>query len=272
MKNLLRASTIALAVAAAVATPAFADSLGDDPRAIMEAVEARDTGDKMTGRTDMVITSAGGDKRKRRIRSSAIKVDGGTKHLLLFEAPADMRNTALLSIDYDSGAKSDDQWIYLPSMRKTVRISGGDKSGAFVGSDFSYNDMTKHHADRYEYKLLKKSTKVGGEDCWLIEARPNSDDVREETGYIKSHIWISKEKLMALQAKAWIRAGKKIKLMKFGGVKKIDGIWVAHDVAARTTRNGEAESTTTIRLSNVKFGDDTVSADDFTQRRMEQGL
>ena len=61
---------------------------------------------------------------------------------MIFESPSDVQNTGLLSVDYD-GAKDDDQWLYLPSLHKATRISSGDKSGSFMGTDFTYSDMTQ---------------------------------------------------------------------------------------------------------------------------------
>jgi hypothetical protein len=242
-----------------------------DPGKIMVAVEKRDTGDKRTSRMKMKIKTKGRE-RVRAIRSQMIQFDDGTKQLMLFESPADVRNTGLLSVDYNAGSKSDDQWIYLPSMRKTTRISGSDKSGAFLGSDFSYSDMTRQHADQFDYKMLKQSTKVSGEECWQIEARPKTKKAKSETGYVKMHMWISKDKLMAVQIKAWVREGKKIKYLKFDNIKKISGVYVAHKAAARTMKGKAVDSTTVLLISGVKFDDGSVKADDFTQRRLQKGL
>lgn len=245
-------------------------AFGDDPKKIMQAVEDRDTGDKMRATSTMTILS-GDRKRVRVVQTRSIKFDKGTKQLMLFDRPADIRNTGLLTVEYDNAGTDDDQWLYLPSLRRTARISGGDRSGSFMGSDFTYADMTKSHTSDYDYKLIK-STKVGGEDCWLIESRPRTKKVREETGYVKSWSWISKTKLMPLQVKSWVREGKKIKYIKFADIKQIDNIWVAHKSTARTTRGKTVESTTVLVLQDVRFNDSSVSSSDFTQRRLEQGL
>ena len=72
-----------------------------------------------------------------------MEFDKGTRQLMMFESPADVRNTGMLSIDYKDGNKDDDQWLYLPSLNKSTRISSGDKSGSFMGTDLSYADMTR---------------------------------------------------------------------------------------------------------------------------------
>jgi len=197
---------------------------------------------------------------------------GGSKTLMFFEAPADVRNTGLLSIDYDDGTKEDDQWLYLPSQHKSTRISTADKSGSFMGTDITYADMTSKDIDDYDYTLLEASVKVGDEDCWLIEARPRTDREKKETGYLKTHTWISKSKLMPVQVKAWVIEGKKLKYIKSTDFKQVDGIWIATRLAVRTMRGDTLESQTLMELQEVKFNQATVTEDQFSERRLEQGL
>ncbi len=265
--GLLAGSLLLLPLAASALDPGETDA-----NKIMAAVENRDTGDKMVSRMQMTIRDSAGRERVRVVRSRSLKVHGGRKQLMIFESPADVRNTALLTMDWDDGNKDDDQWLYLPSLHKSTRISSADKSGAFMGSDFSYADMTKKDPKDYEYKLSKPSAPVGGEDCWLIEARPKTEKEKRETGYVKSLVWISKTKLVPLQSKIWVAEGKKIKLLKSDKLKQIDGIWVPHRMAVRTVRGKEVESTTVLDFLSVKLGDPSVKESDFTQRRLEQGL
>jgi outer membrane lipoprotein-sorting protein len=243
-----------------------------DPRAVMEAVDKRPKGDKVTARLQMVIQDPTGSKRVRLVRTRSLDFKGGKRQLLFFEQPADVRNTGLLTIDYDDGNKVDDQWLYLPSLRKSTRISSSDKSGSFMGSDLSFSDMTGQDPVHFDYQLIKQSATVAGEECWLIGAKPKTEKAKEETGYVKSMVWVSKSKLMPMQAKHWVRQGLKIKLMKFDKFAQIDGIWFAHKIMARTLQSGKPLSTTILAFSKVKFNDPRVKTEDFTQRRLEQGL
>lgn len=263
---------LAATLLAAPTTATAIEPSETDAAKIMAAVEGRDTGDKMVSRMQMTIRDSAGRERVRVVQSRSMKVPGGRKQMMIFESPADVRNTALLTMDYDDGGKDDDQWLYLPSLHKSTRISSADKSGAFMGSDFSYADMTKKDPKDYEYKVSEPSAPVGGEDCWLIEARPKSEKEKRETGYVKSLVWVSKSKLVPLQSKIWVAEGKKIKLLKTDKIKKIDGIWVPHRMAVRTVRGKEVESTTVLDFLSVKLNDGSVKASDFTQRRLEQGL
>ncbi len=243
-----------------------------DPLVIMKAVDQRPAGDRATRRMTMTIKDASGSKRVRVVRSQSMDFTGGTRQLILFESPADVRNTGLLTVDYDDGGKVDDQWLYLPSLRKSTRISSSDKSGPFMGSDLSFADMTNQALDQYDYKMLKQSARVGGEECWVISTRPKTKKAKDETGYVKSMVWISKSRLMPLQSKHWIKKGKKIKLMKFAKISKISGIWVPHKIMARTLQRKKVLSTTILDFSGVTFNSPKVTAKNFTQRRLEQGL
>ena len=243
-----------------------------DAREIMAAVENRDIGDRATSRLSITITDKAGRERTRGVQSRSMEFEAGRKQLMLFESPADVRNAGLFSVDYDDGAKADDQWLYLPSLGKTTRISSADKSGSFMGTDLTYSDMTKRDPDVYDYTLVEASTQVGGEDCWLIESRPKTDKEKSETGYLKTHVWISKAKLIPIQVKAWVAEGKRLKYTQFKDVREVDGIWVAQQILVRTVRNGEPESSSALVFTEMKFNDESVVVDDFSERRLEQGL
>ena len=242
----------------------------------MAAVEARLDGDQSKSRLVITIIDRDGRKRERIVQSRSLDFDGGSKQLMYFESPADIRGTALLSIDYDDGEKDDDQWLYFPSLHKTTRISSGEKSGSFMGTDLSFADMTRADPSHYEYRIVKSSVNVkldgSQEECWLIESRPKTKKAKDETGYVKSRIWVSKSKLMALKIKAKIRKGKKTKIIQFKDVKQVDGIWTAHQIIARTKRGKSVESTTLLRFSEFSYRNPDVKPELFTQGQLERGL
>jgi len=243
-----------------------------DATKIMNAVSDRETADTFTSTMTMKIEDKSGRVRERALQVRSMGFDLGTRLLMIFASPADVKNTALLSVDYEDGQKDDDQWLYLPSLRKSTRIASTQKSGSFMGTDFSFADITTSDPKQFAYKMLETSVKAGGEDCWLIESRPVADKAIRETGYVKTNIWVSKEKLMPVQVKAWVKAGKKLKYMKFAEIKKEGNFWVAHRLTAVTKRGGQLESKTTLLYQEMKINDPTVTEADFSQRRMEKGI
>ncbi len=261
-------------VIAGIAAPATAAVTPDetDPTAIMKAVEDRPTGDKSKGRMVMTIIDKSGRQRQRVVNSRALDFAEGTRQLMVFETPADVKGTGLLSVDYDDGNKDDDQWLYLPSLHKSTRISSGEKSGSFMGTDFSFADMTGSDPDHYTYKMLEQSVNIDGDDCWLIEATPKTQKAKDETGYLKTNVWVSKARLIPVQVKAWVIAGRKIKLIKFDEVKQVDGIWTPFKLMARTLRGTEVESTTVLQFDSLTFGNSDVTEDLFNERQLEKGL
>lgn len=254
--------------------PALAGVTPDesDPRKIMEAVEARQKGDRAKAHIVITIIDGNGRKRQRELSSRSLQFEGGTRQLMVFESPADVKGTGFLSVDYDSGKKDDDQWLYLPSQHKTSRISSGEKSGSFMGTDYSYADMTTTDPDDYDFKLLEQTVEVDGETCWLIEGRPRTEKAKTETGYLKTHNWISKEKLMPIRTKAWVKAGRKLKYMAQSEIKKVNGVWAAHKLVARTRQGKKTESTTVMQFTRLSYDNDDVTPQTVSQRQLEKGL
>ncbi|MBT6176670.1 MAG: outer membrane lipoprotein-sorting protein [Deltaproteobacteria bacterium] len=254
-----------------VTTPAMAvapDST--DAKAIMDGVFDRETGDRVSSKMVMKIKDKSGRERERALNVRSMNFPEGSKSLMRFSAPADVKNTGLLSVDYDDGAKNDDQWLYLPSLRKSTRIASTQKSGSFMGTDFSYADMTKADPKDYDYKILKQSAQVNGVDCWKIEARPKTEKAARETGYLKTNIWVDKSRLIVLQTKAWVKAGKRLKYLLFEDIKKIDDVWVIHTLRAQTRKGKSVESETVMTYSDLKLNDPSVAEKDFSQREMEK--
>ena len=107
-----------------------------------------------------------------------------------FKEPADVKDTTLLTYDYEH--KDDDIWLYLPALKKVKRILSSNKSDYFMGSDFTYEDMENFDLVNWEYTLTGKET-VDGVECWVVDAVPNNDKEKSESGYSKTRYWIAVE-------------------------------------------------------------------------------
>lgn len=270
MKRTMLTLTLSLSL-----TPALVQAVpqgSSDPRAIMQAVHKRDTGDRLQAQVRLTIQDKFGGKRVRRMRTSTMEFAEGTKTLTIFQDPPDIRNTGFLSVDYDAGVKEDDQWLYLPGLHKTSRITTDNRSGSFMGSDFSYADLSKADPADYDLKLLKPSVKIDGEDCWVIGAKPRTKKAKDETGYIDLVYWVSKQKVIPLQIKARVKAGKKIKYMKFNDIKKHGNVWVIYKQSARMVQKGKVLSQSLIEYTSAKLNSPEVKASEFTPQRLEKGL
>jgi hypothetical protein len=239
-------------------------------RDIMEKVEERDDGDNGSSDMEMILTDKNGKERIRKIRSFMKDMDDDTYRIMFFIHPADVKDTGFLNYDYDDPDKDDDQWLYLPALHKTKRIATSDKSGSFMGSDFTYSDMTSRDIEDYDFELMKE-TEVNGVKTWQIESVPRSKDVVEETGYTMSIIFVRQDNYVVTRAVHRVKKGSKLKYMDVKKLELIDGIWVA-TVTHMTTKKGKKSlHKTVLRLQNVSFNQDH-DKEMFTVRRLEKGL
>ena len=150
-------------------------------RQIMEKVDSRDDGDNMIADMEMILIDKSNRRRVRRMKSFRKDKGQDTLRLMFFLEPADVRDTSFLTHDYHEADKEDDQWIYLPALRKVKRIASSDKSSAFMGSDFSYADMTKRAPENYDFKLIKEM-EVRGRKVWLSSPCPAPSRLSINTG------------------------------------------------------------------------------------------
>jgi hypothetical protein len=261
---LLSAATIA----AFVLPPVQAADL--TARQIMQQVDDRDDGDNGISDMEMILIDKNGEQRVRKVRNYSKDKGEDRRRIMFFLEPADVKDTAFLTYDYDDYDADDDQWLYLPALHKTKRIATADKSGSFMGSDFNYSDMTRRNLDAYDYKIVKEMP-VRGHDTWLIEAKPKSKDEVEETGYEKSLLFVRKDNFVPVRAVHWVAGGSELKYMDVPKLEKIDGIWVATEMTMTTKKGKATRHKTILRFHNVRFNQD-LGEEMFTLRRLEQGL
>ena len=248
-------------------TPSFADNV--DARAIMEKVDARDDGKTIEENMLMVLIDKNGKKRTRDLKSYSKDFGEDEHKTLFFKSPSDVKNTAFLTFDYDDSSKDDDQWLYLPALKKVKRIPSADKSSSFMGSDFSYFDMTDRDLEDYDFKLLKE-TKVRGHDAWMIESLPRNQKVIDESGYKKTIAIVRKDNYMVVRAINFLTNGKK----KYLDIKRIheeDGVWVVDEMTMTTKKGKETIHKTILTFDNIRLNKD-IKDDIFTTRRLEKGL
>ncbi len=237
---------------------------------IMQKVEARDDGDNSSSELEMILIDKNQQQRVRRIKSFGHDVGKDTQRIMFFLEPADVRNTGFLTYDYDDANKDDDQWLYLPALRKSKRIATGDRSGSFMGSDFSYADMTGRDLEDYHFTLMKEDV-VNGDKVWLIESKPRTAEVIEETGYEKSVLFVRQDNFVVIRAVHWLNKGDKLKYLDVKKLEQIDGIWVPTEMSMTTKQGKTFVHSTTLRQHNLRFNQ-KLDADMFSVRRLERGL
>ncbi|MCA9509902.1 MAG: outer membrane lipoprotein-sorting protein, partial [Myxococcales bacterium] len=261
---------LAALAALAPARAAVADDAAPTAREIMERVDARDDGDRSTMEMEMILIDKGGSQRVRRLRTFGRDVGEDEQSILFFLSPADVEDTGFLTYDYDDPERDDDQWLYLPALSRTKRIASSDKSGAFMGSDFSYADMTDRPVDEYAYTLVGEG-EVDGHPVWQIESVPTTEREKDETGYEKLVQFVRKDNYVVVRSVAFVKKGKRLKYFEVEKLDRIDGIWVATEMTMTTKKGKQTLHRTVLRSSDVRFGQD-LPEDLFTVRRLEKGL
>ncbi len=258
---------LAMTIALFAAQSAVAAMSG---REIMQAVDDREDGDNRVSDMKMVLIDKNGSQRIRTIRSFEKDKGEDKQRIMFFLSPADVEDTAFLTYDYDAYEKDDDQWLYLPALRKTKRIASSDKSGSFMGSDFNYSDMTRKNLDAYDFNILKEGG-VRGDKVWLIEALPKTRKEIEESGYTKSVVFVRQDNFVVVRAVHWVNEGNKLKYLDVSRLQQIDGVWTVLEMSMTTKKGKATLHRTEISFDNVKYNQD-LSEQMFSIRRLEKGL
>lgn len=157
----------------------------------------------------MILRDRQGDTSTRIIESKTLEGQGDTKFksLMVFMSPPDIRGTALLTHSFKSS--QDAQWLYLPALKRIKRISAANRAGSFMGSEFTYEDLTPTDLDDYSYRLLREE-KISDGDYYVLERKP----VKIESGYSKQIAWIDKKEYRTLKVDFYDRAGTLLKSLK----------------------------------------------------------
>jgi len=252
----------------ALAQAALFASLSVDE--IVNKVDTRDDGDNGIGTMKMILIDKHKNKRVRDMKKYSKDFGEDIYSAIFFLSPSDVKNTAFLTYDYDDGAKDDDQWLYLPALKKSKRIASSDKSASFMGSDFTYSDMTSRTIEDYTYKLVKES-KVGVHKVWVIESKPKKQITIDETGYTKSYMFVRQDNFVVIRALHFMTDGGKKKYMDVKKLEKIDGIWVATEIEMKTKKGKQTLHTTILKFNDVKFNQN-LNDNFFTVRQIEKGI
>lgn len=204
----------------------------------------------------MTLKNSQGEESFRHFTLKTLEVDGdGDKEVGLFDNPPDVKGTAVLT--YSHGLKPDDQWIYLPSLKRVKRISSANKSGPFVGSEFAFEDIASWQLDKFAYKYLKDGT-VDGSDCFVLEFLPKY----ENSGYSKEIWYIDKKIYQSRKVEFYDRKGDLFKTLLLKDYHQYLGkYWRAHELFMENHQTGK---TTRLIRDNYQFRT-TLNEREFTE-------
>jgi outer membrane lipoprotein-sorting protein len=229
-----------------VMLPAAAETPEEKGLRIAQEAEAYDTGfTDFTADMLMTLRNKKGDESIREIRVRTLEVEGdGDKSLSIFDRPRDVKGTAMLT--YSHGLKPDDQWLYLPALKRVKRINSRNKSGPFMGSEFAYEDLSSQEIEKYTYKYLRDEA-CGDSQCYVIEQYP----AYEYSGYTRRVVWLDQEFYRPMKVVFYDRKDALLKTLNNTGYQQyLDHYWRAEKMDMENHQTGKS---TTLTWSKYQF-------------------
>jgi len=223
-------------------------AISDQMRGLEISLEAkkRDTGwADNTADMLMVLRNTQGQESTREIKIRTLEQNSdGDKSLTVFNKPKDVKGTVFLSFSHPVG--SDDQWLYLPALKRVKRISSRNKSGPFMGSEFAFEDLSSFEIEKYTYKYLGDET-INGEDNYKVEQYP----LDPNSGYTRRIVWLDKKEYRVQKIDFFDRKDEPLKTLSYLGYQEyLHEYWRANSMTMLNHQNGKS---TELRWSNYRF-------------------
>ena len=253
--GLLALITPGTALPAAAMQAGAAQPSGDSQAAREKGYAIAERSDKTdegfgTSTVDLTMTlmDPRGRETVRKLRIDTFEKEGrgsGDKSLTRFFSPPDVEGTALLS--HAKILDPDNQWLYLPALRRVKRISSSNKSGPFVGSEFAFEDLTSNELGKYEYTYLE-TVEMNGLQLDKLECRP----LYERSGYSKLHCYFDTDVFQSRRVEFFDRGGRLLKTLELDDYRQYPGgYWRAH---RQTMTNHLTGKKTVLVSSDYTFG------------------
>lgn len=248
-----------------LALQGFADSPEKKGLKIIKEQEKRDRGWRDSKATlQMILVNKNGKKTVRDMRIQALEVKkDGDKSLTIFDKPKDVRGTALLT--YSHALDPDEQWLYLPALKRVKRIASKNKSGPFMGSEFAFEDLTSFEVEKYTYKYLRDEACPPDpkEKCFVVESYP----VDKNSGYSKQVVWIDQSEYRTHYVEFYDRKKSLLKTLTASKFKKYKKkYWRALHSLMENKQSGKS---TILEVEKIQFRTG-LKAKDFSQNSLKR--
>lgn len=237
---------------------------------IVNKVNSMDDGDQVTRNLHMTLIDRRGKQRERNTVGYRKYFGDDKRTVLFYLSPTNVKDTGFLTYDYPSEKTSeDDQWLYLPALRKVRRISSSDRGDYFLGTDFTYEDIKKegkldindyHYETQSEEQLHQRNT-------YRIIATPVSEATAKELGYSKVELWVDQQSWLVVKANYWDVRNNPLKTLIADDVRQVDGIWTRHEM---TMSNHKTGHTSKFVFSEVDYRS-SVKDSVFSKRSLSRG-
>jgi outer membrane lipoprotein-sorting protein len=245
---------MAISLCVFIASQTWAESAEDRGLAIATEADRRDTGfGNNIANLNMTITTASNAHISREMRQMTLEVaDDGDKSIMVIDHPPDLKGTAILTFTHKVG--TDDQWLYLPALKRVKRISSANKSGPFMGSEFAYEDLASQEIEKYHYKYLQDET-LDDELHFVVERVP----VDKKSGYTRQVTWFDQSEYRLRRVDYYDRKGDLLKTMTLEGYQQyLDQFWRPGEM---TMINHQTGKSTTLQYADYQFRENLSDSD-----------
>jgi len=230
--------TIAALILVLFTIPAISQTPEERGKEIAVEAKIRDTGwHDNIAISIMTLRNKQGQESVRKLKQNNFEINEkglGDKSLVVFIEPRDIQGTALLS--HTKILDPDDQWLYLPALKRVKRISSKNKSGPFVGSEFAYEDLLAQEVEKYDYKFIKEG-KCGELECFVVESYP----LYKNSGYTKLQIWWDKDEYRVQKIDFYDRKGSLLKTLTYHDYKQyLNKYWRADKFSMKNHQTGKS--------------------------------
>ena len=229
---------------------------------IAKQVKARDIGwGDSEADLKMTLRTKSGQEIVRQMRSKQLEVENdGDKGLTIFDTPLDVKGTVFLSFSHTVDA--DDQWLFLPALKRVKRIASRNKSGPFLGSEFAFEDLSSFEVEKFTYEYLRDE-ELNGLDMHVVEMRPTD----KYSGYTRSHVWIDKKHKRFFKVDFYDRRDTLLKTLMVGNYSLyLDKYWRPDEQFMVNHKSGKS---TDLEFSNFRFNVGLTDRD-FNEKRLER--
>ena len=213
---------------------------------------------------EMTLKNASGQTSSRQLNLKTLEVaeDGdGDKILSVIESPRDVRGTALLTFTHIN--KPDDQWLYLPALKRVKRISSANKSGPFLGSEFAYEDLASQEVAKYTHTYVRDEPCGDGLQCFVIERVP----IYKHSGYVRQLTWIDQDEYRFIKVDFYDRKNDLLKTLSFSEYQQyLDRFWRALILDMHNHQTGKS---TRLSYTDLRFRVGLTDAD-FTRNALQR--
>jgi outer membrane lipoprotein-sorting protein len=231
--------------------PMEATAQGDGAKKGLEIAAEADRRDEgfvdARAEAEMILRDSSGRSSTREMQVSTLEVASdkdGDWTLVQFSEPRDIAGTILLSYSHFTG--DDDQWLFLPALKRVKRISSSNKSGPFVGSEFTYEDILSQEHQRYTHKWLRDED-CGEIECFVVERVPKDGN----SGYTRQLVWVDQQHYRPMRIDYYDRKNVLLKSLSYKNYRQYLGrFWRAHEM---TMQNRQSGKSTVLRVRKYEF-------------------